>query len=152
MTARAWAATLALVACGCSTLTEVSAGPVVGVSKGEDPTGGAAADARIGLGFSPTSATDTLGLEGVLRGKATKSSQTLGFGGGAYVATSFGKGVGQPGYDARADFSGDDVVNASDFSLLRSNFGTAGSPGIGPGIGPIGPRRMCISRIPPSRA
>jgi hypothetical protein len=41
---------------------------------------------------------------------------------------TFGKAVGQPGYDSRADFTGDDVVNASDFSLLRTNFGQCGAP------------------------
>ena len=45
---------------------------------------------------------------------------------------TFGKSQGQPGYDDRADFNGDQVVNASDFSLQRANFGIAGSPPIGP--------------------
>jgi hypothetical protein len=85
---------VALLLCGCSTLTELSVGPAAGVSKGEDPTFGVAADGRIGLGFSPGSATDTFGVEGVLRGKAATRSQSLGFGEGVYVASSFGKGVG----------------------------------------------------------
>ncbi|MBK8025042.1 MAG: hypothetical protein IPK19_27455 [Chloroflexi bacterium] len=42
------------------------------------------------------------------------------------LAVSFSLGVGQAGYDGRADFNGDDVVNISDFSLLAQNFGMAG--------------------------
>ena len=45
---------------------------------------------------------------------------------------SFGKSFGQPGYDDRADFTGDQVVNAPDFSLMRSNFGLSGAPPISP--------------------
>lgn len=40
---------------------------------------------------------------------------------------SFGKAVGQQGFDDRADFNGDGVVNVSDFSLLLSTFGTCGA-------------------------
>jgi hypothetical protein len=35
--------------------------------------------------------------------------------------------------DERADFNGDTLVNSSDFNLLRANFGTSGSPPVGPG-------------------
>ncbi|MFL5735353.1 MAG: discoidin domain-containing protein, partial [Chloroflexia bacterium] len=45
---------------------------------------------------------------------------------------TFGKSVGQIGYDGRADFTGDSVVSASDFNLLRGNFGIGGAPPIGP--------------------
>jgi hypothetical protein len=48
------------------------------------------------------------------------------------VKNSFGKGVGDPGYDPRADFSGDNVVSTSDFNLLKVNFGQCG-------VGPIRP-------------
>jgi dockerin type I repeat protein len=48
------------------------------------------------------------------------------------VKSTFGKSVGQPGYDGRADFNGDNVVNISDFNLLHANFGTAGAPPIRP--------------------
>jgi hypothetical protein len=39
---------------------------------------------------------------------------------------SFGWQVGQPGYDDRANFNGDVVVNITDFSMLRRNFGSSG--------------------------
>ncbi|MBK8027693.1 MAG: hypothetical protein IPK19_41510 [Chloroflexi bacterium] len=39
---------------------------------------------------------------------------------------SFSLGVGQVGYDGRADFNGDAVVTIADFSLLAQNFGVAG--------------------------
>jgi hypothetical protein len=45
---------------------------------------------------------------------------------------SFGKGVGDPGYDDRADFTGDQRVNVSDFTPLKANFGQAGAPPVGP--------------------
>jgi hypothetical protein len=39
---------------------------------------------------------------------------------------TFGKALGDPGYDARADFNFDNVISIADQNLLRSNFGTAG--------------------------
>lgn len=48
---------------------------------------------------------------------------------------TFGKTLGDPGYDDRADFDGSLVVNASDFNLLKSSFGIGGAPPIGPGSG-----------------
>ncbi len=42
------------------------------------------------------------------------------------LATSFGKSVGQVGFDARADFNGDGIVNIQDFSILATNFGKFG--------------------------
>src|SRR5205823_15070810 len=41
---------------------------------------------------------------------------------------TFGRTLGDPGYDGRADFNGDNVVNSSDFNQLRSNFGQGGAP------------------------
>ena len=48
------------------------------------------------------------------------------------VKLAFGKSVGQPGYDGRADFTGDSTVSAQDFNLLSGNFGQGGAPPIGP--------------------
>ena len=45
---------------------------------------------------------------------------------------TFGKGVGDPGYDARADFSGDNVVNTPDFTLLKNNFALCGAAPVSP--------------------
>ena len=47
------------------------------------------------------------------------------------LKTTFGKSQGQPGYDARADFNGDNVVR-QDVNLLESNFGQGGAPPIRP--------------------
>ena len=44
------------------------------------------------------------------------------------LKNTFGKSVGQVGYDERADFDQTDVVNATDFSLQKGNFGSAGCP------------------------
>jgi hypothetical protein len=38
------------------------------------------------------------------------------------LVTTYGKSLGDPGFDERADFNDDDVVNAADFSLLSSNY------------------------------
>jgi hypothetical protein len=48
------------------------------------------------------------------------------------LRSSFGKSVGDPGYDDRADFNGDNAVNIADFNLLRANFGNSGAPPAGP--------------------
>jgi hypothetical protein len=42
------------------------------------------------------------------------------------LASTFGKCMGDPGYDDRADFNEDQCVSLLDFSLLASNFGQAG--------------------------
>ena len=44
------------------------------------------------------------------------------------LRTSFGKACGDGGYDGRADFTGDCLVDILDFSLLRGNFGLVGAP------------------------
>lgn len=48
------------------------------------------------------------------------------------MKVTFGKTIGNPGYDDRADFNGDQWVNISDFNMLKVNFGRGGSPPIGP--------------------
>ena len=48
------------------------------------------------------------------------------------LKSTFGKSMGDPGYDDRADFNGDLVVNSGDFTLLKGNFGIGGAPPIGP--------------------
>src|SRR5262249_22980962 len=45
---------------------------------------------------------------------------------------AFGKSVGDPGYDPRADFNGDNTINVADFNLLKSNFGVCGAGPIRP--------------------
>ena len=85
------AAVAAAMTCGCSTLTEVNAGPVVGLSKNDDPAGGVAANAHAGLGVSTDDAVETLGVDVVVRGKITKTSQQLAFGEGVFLSGKAGK-------------------------------------------------------------
>jgi hypothetical protein len=49
------------------------------------------------------------------------------------VKVSFGLGCGNPGYDRRADFTGDCAVNVGDFNPLKANFGHGGAPPVGVG-------------------
>ena len=44
------------------------------------------------------------------------------------MKSTFGKSVGQLGYDDRADFTGDQLVAVSDFTLLKGSFGLSGAP------------------------
>lgn len=48
------------------------------------------------------------------------------------VKLAFGKGIGEPAYDDRADFTGDLLVSAVDFNLMKVNFGSNGSPPLAP--------------------
>ncbi len=45
---------------------------------------------------------------------------------------TFGKTVGDPGYDPRADFNGDNAVGINDFNLLKGTFGQCGASPISP--------------------
>ena len=47
------------------------------------------------------------------------------------LKSMFGKSVGQPDYDTRADFDKDGVITVSDLVLLKNNFGSAGTPPVG---------------------
>jgi hypothetical protein len=46
------------------------------------------------------------------------------------LKNAFGKTTGEPGYDNRADITGDQIVGAVDFTLLKINFGLGGGPPI----------------------
>jgi hypothetical protein len=48
------------------------------------------------------------------------------------LRASFGKALGDPGYDPRADFNSDDTVNITDVNLEKINFGQSGAPPVGP--------------------
>jgi hypothetical protein len=50
----------------------------------------------------------------------------------AILTATFGKSSGQPGYDNRADITGDGAVTSVDFTWLKTNFGQSGSPPVGP--------------------
>ncbi len=43
------------------------------------------------------------------------------------LKNTFGKSVGDPGYDARADFNGDTSISVVDFNLQKNNFGICGA-------------------------
>ncbi len=44
------------------------------------------------------------------------------------IKGTFGRAVGEPAYDERAEFTGDSMVNIVDFGWLRNNFGRSGAP------------------------
>jgi hypothetical protein len=46
------------------------------------------------------------------------------------IRNSFGKSLGEPGYDTRGDFDGNNTINILDFNLLKLNFGQSGAPPI----------------------
>src|SRR5204863_9900616 len=46
------------------------------------------------------------------------------------LKNAFGKGVGEPGYDNRADITGDRTIGSTDFIQLKNNFGLGGAPPI----------------------
>ncbi len=48
------------------------------------------------------------------------------------LRNSVGRGVGDPGYDDRADFNGDQRITISDFQLLKNNFSQIGASPLGP--------------------
>ncbi len=50
----------------------------------------------------------------------------------AIVHASFGRAVGEPAYDDRADFTGNGVVTMLDYVLLKRNFGQWGAPPLRP--------------------
>lgn len=49
------------------------------------------------------------------------------------MKVSFGRTIGDPDYDDRADFTGDQAINVADFNLLKVTFGEGGAPPIMPG-------------------
>lgn len=91
-------ASVVSVACaGCSTLSEVSAGPTVALGNATEPASpGVAFDLRQGLGGASAEGerVSQLGLDVGLKGKVTSRSQSLSFADGFYWSRSFGKGVG----------------------------------------------------------
>ncbi|MBL8133239.1 MAG: hypothetical protein JNL42_15365 [Anaerolineae bacterium] len=66
------------------------------------------------------------------------------------LAAAFGTSSDQPGYDARADFTGDAHVNISDFSILAANFGLNGAPPPAGGTG--APELRVLETLPPELA
>jgi hypothetical protein len=48
------------------------------------------------------------------------------------MRATYGRGVGHPLYDERADFTGDGIVNLLDYSFLSRNFNQGGAPPLVP--------------------
>jgi hypothetical protein len=48
------------------------------------------------------------------------------------LKTTFGKQNGDPGYDDRADITGDQIVSILDFNPMKANFGQGGAPPVMP--------------------
>jgi hypothetical protein len=48
------------------------------------------------------------------------------------IRSSMGRGAGDPGYDERADFDGNGLINIVDHNLFKNNFGQLGWPRLGP--------------------
>jgi hypothetical protein len=75
---------------------------------------------------------------GLLRAGDANNDNLVNIADANILRGSYGKAVGDPGYDDRADFNGDGVVNILDFNVMRNNFGHAGAPPLGP-TGPGNP-------------
>jgi RHS repeat-associated protein len=75
----------------------------------------------------------TLNVEmGVMRGGDANNDNVISIVDQNILKNTFGKGVGDPGYDTRADFNNDTTVNSLDFNIMKANFGTGGAPPITP--------------------
>ena len=72
-----------------------------------------------------TGGANTVNMETLLEGDARGDNRVNGRD-VSLLAAAFGKSQGQPGFDPRADFDEDDVVNAADLTLLRANLGRRG--------------------------
>jgi hypothetical protein len=89
--------------------------------------------ANSGQGTTPPAGQCTANLEaGLMRAGDATNNNVVDASDFTVLRNTYGKGCGQPGYDARADFNNDCNVNASDFTLLRNNFGQGGAPPIRP--------------------
>jgi hypothetical protein len=64
---------------------------------------------------------------GVMRAGDVNADNVVGALDFSVMRVTFAKAEGDPNYDARADFTGDRIVNARDFVLLGSNFGFSGN-------------------------
>jgi hypothetical protein len=69
---------------------------------------------------------------GTMRAGDANNDNRVNIGDFAVARATFGLQIGDPGYDGRADFTGDGTVNVADYSLLMQNFGSVGAPPIGP--------------------
>lgn len=70
---------------------------------------------------------------GLMKAGDTDDNNVVNAGDFVIMKNTFGKSAGDPGYDDRADFTGDQWVSVADFNLLKVNFGQGGAPPIRPG-------------------
>ncbi|GAB4556577.1 MAG: hypothetical protein Kow0047_00170 [Anaerolineae bacterium] len=98
-------------------------------------------------GIDLTAGPQTVDFGTLLEGDANDDDYVLGadF---SILATSYGRCVGDPGFDPRADFNGSDCVDGADFALLASNYGQHGPVLISGGAGPLaGPVTLSIDPL-----
>ncbi len=77
-----------------------------------------------GLPFSDTEA--TVQDFGLLKGGDANNDNRVSLTDLSILASTYGKALGDPGYDGRADFSADGRVSLTDLSIMSSNYGAAG--------------------------
>jgi hypothetical protein len=63
---------------------------------------------------------------GILRAGDANNNNVVDDADAAIVKDSYGKSEGKDGYDARADFTGDNAVTIQDYNLMVSNMGKTG--------------------------
>jgi len=76
-------------------------------------------------GTTLTAGNNALNMETLLEGDANNDNQVRGQD-ISLLTAAYGKAQGQPGFDPRADFNEDDVINDDDTDLLRANLGRRG--------------------------
>jgi hypothetical protein len=59
------------------------------------------------------------------------NDNTVGISDFTILQATYGKSLGNTGYDQRADFDGNNTVGISDFTLLKNSFGLAGATALG---------------------
>jgi plastocyanin len=64
---------------------------------------------------------------GLLRAGDSNNDNIVGSTDFSMLRAAFGKQLGDPGYDGRADFNRDDTIGSIDFNMLRGNFGQGGA-------------------------
>ena len=72
---------------------------------------------------------------GMLRGGDSNGDNAVTLIDFSLLVNTFGRCVGDVGFNTRSDFNGDDCVTLIDFSILRSNFGVSGANISGTNIG-----------------
>jgi hypothetical protein len=84
-------------------------------------------------GSTNLSGAPTTGFEaGLMRGGDCDNNNVINVQDFNMLKGTFGKQVGDPGYDDRAEFTGDTRVTVTDFNLQKGNFGFAGAPSLNP--------------------